>query len=320
MIQTVLGLLEPARLGFCHSHEHLFLAKGHPASVNPDLCIDDYALTVRELRDYLEAGGRALVDAQPLGCGRMEKELAAASAETGIHVLASTGFHKLGFYPQNHWIRKLTEEELAELFAGEILQGMLAGTDTLHPLNDRPERLAFRAGLIKTAIDDERMADPDKRWFAAAAAAAQVTGASLMCHTEGTAQALWLCDFYERCGISPDRIIVCHLDRVLSGIEIHRELAGRGVYLEYDTIGRYKYHDDEAEARWIAAMLEAGLEDRLLLGLDTTRARLKSYGGEIGLTHLSRSFLPLLAELGADRGQMDKLMVENPARAFGLRA
>lgn len=28
MIQTVLGLLDPGGLGFCHSHEHLFIRKG----------------------------------------------------------------------------------------------------------------------------------------------------------------------------------------------------------------------------------------------------------------------------------------------------
>jgi|GEM_PF-5119930 len=45
-IQTVLGPV--SHLGFCHSHEHLFIARGTPALVNPVLVIDDYELTKQE--------------------------------------------------------------------------------------------------------------------------------------------------------------------------------------------------------------------------------------------------------------------------------
>ncbi|GIO14113.1 phosphotriesterase [Cohnella xylanilytica] len=317
-IRTVRGDIPPEKLGFCHSHEHLFLAPGHPQTVNADLRIDDYELTLRELREFRDAGGRAVVDAQPLGCGRMEAELALVSAEADVHAVASTGFHKLAFYPPDHWIRRLGEEELTRLFVGELEEGMLAGTDRLEP--EAASRVDARAGLIKTAVDAERMADPDKRWFAAAAGASLATGAPIMCHTESPEQARWLFGFYRERGVPAEAIILCHLDRKLDDPKAHLELAGEGAYLEYDTIGRYKYHSDEAEAEWIARMLAAGLEDRLLLGLDTTRARLAAYGGTPGLTHLAERFLPLLARAGADEAQLRKLMRRNPARAFAFRS
>lgn len=313
-IQTVRGLLPQEKLGFCHSHEHLFLAPGHPATVNPDLRIDDYALTVEELLAFREAGGEAVIDAQPLGSGRMEAELIRASEETGIHIVASTGFHKLLLYDERHWIRRYTTEELRDVFIGELTTGMFVGAD----VSDPDRRIAGKAGIIKTAVDAERMLDPDKRWFEAAAAAANATGATLLCHIETAEQAVWLCDYYESRGIAPEKIVICHLDRKLDRPEVHRQLADRGVYLEYDTIGRYKYHNDEAEAKWIAGMLSSGYEDRLLLGLDTTRARLRSYGGAIGLTHLQAVFLPLLREFGASETQLRKLMIDNPAHAFVL--
>jgi len=318
LIQTVLGHVNPNDLGICHSHEHLFLAKGHPHKVHPDLWMDDYARTVQELTEFRDAGGMAIVDAQPLGCGRMERELVNASLDTGVHVIASTGFHKLAFYPDDHWIRSLNEERLAELFADELTHGMRTGTDRDHPFGEQVQQLDAKAGLIKTAVDAERMADSDKRWFLAAAAAAVETGASLMCHTEGPEQALWLSDFYEKAGVPPQKLIMCHLDRVLTKPEVSRELGRRGIYLEYDTIGRFKYHDDESEARWIVSMLEHGLEDRLLLGLDTTRARMKAYGGEIGLTYLQDQFLPLLLAMGAGKENIRKMMVDNPAQAFAV--
>ena len=58
-------------------------------------------------------------------------------------------------------------------------------------------------------------------------------------------------------------------------------VAGTGVYIEMDTIGRYKYHSDEEEVRLIRMLLDHGHEDRILLGLDTTRKRMKSYGGDM---------------------------------------
>ncbi|MBN2984641.1 phosphotriesterase family protein [Cohnella algarum] len=313
-VETVTGPVDPADLGYCHSHEHLFLAAGHPQTLNPDLRIDDYGLTLREVTDFREAGGRAIVDAQPLGCGRMAGWLARVSEESGVRVVASTGFHKLAFYPDGHWIRRLTQEELADVMIAELRDGMFEGTDDREPA--AAARIDARAGVIKTAVDGERMADPDKRWFAAAAKASLETGTPILCHVESPEQAVWLCDFYESRGVPAGSIIVCHLDRKHERPDVHLGLARRGVYLEYDTIGRYKYHGDEEEARWIAGMLEAGLEDRLLLGLDTTRARLRAYGGEIGLTHIMESFTPKLLEAGATEEQIRKLMVTNPARAF----
>ncbi|MBB3111046.1 phosphotriesterase-related protein [Paenibacillus phyllosphaerae] len=313
-IQTVRGLLPQEKLGFCHSHEHLFLAQGHPATVNPDLRIDDYALTVQELLAFREAGGEAIIDAQPLGSGRMESELIRASEETGIHIVASTGFHKLLLYDEGHWIHRYTTEELRDVFTSELTTGMFVGTDA----SDPGQRITGKAGIIKTAVDAERMRDPDKRWFEAAADAAKATGATLLCHIESAEQAEWLCDYYESHGIAPEKIVICHLDRKLDRPEVHRKLADRGIYLEYDTIGRYKYHSDEAEAKWISGMLESGHEDRLLLGLDTTRARLRSYGGAIGLTHMAMVFLPMLREFGATEKQIRKMMIDNPAQAFVL--
>ncbi len=317
-IRTVGGDITPAELGFCHSHEHLFLADGAPRRLNPDLWFDEYGKSLQELSDYKAIGGSAIVDAQPLGCGRMERELVAVSQAAGVHVIASTGFHKLAMYSPQHWIHRASEEELSSLFISELTAGMYTGTDqgAELPLDGQ---ISARAGQIKTAVDDERMADPNKRWFAAAARASLATGAPIMCHTESLAQARWMAAYYRACGVPAERVILCHLDRRLEQREAHLALVSEGFYLEYDTIGRFKYHSDEAEATWIAAMLAEGAASRLLLGLDTTRARLRAYGGEIGLCHLRERFLPLLAAAGATADQLLRLMELNPAQAFAWR-
>jgi predicted metal-dependent phosphotriesterase family hydrolase len=311
-IMSVLGLIRNADLGFCHSHEHLFIAEGIPAQINPALRIDDYEKTIQELLLYKQVGGKAIVDAQPLGCGRMATLLLEASRESGIHIIASTGFHKLAFYSNNHWIRSFDESKLTEIFIQELTVGMFDHTDDAEPVTTSNAK----AGIIKTAMDEERMNDAEKKWFRAAAKAAIETGAPIMCHIESSEQAVEIVRFYQHLGVNNEQIIICHLDRKLDRIDVHKQLAEQGIYLEYDTIGRFKYHSDEEEAHFIKQMVDCGFEDSILLGLDTTRERLKSYGAAVGLDHLSIRFIPLLRNLGISEIAIHKIMIDNPAKAF----
>lgn len=168
-------------------------------------------------------------------------------------------------------------------------------------------------------MDEERMNDPDKKWFRAAASTAVRTGAPLLCHIESSDQAEELVTMYLESGVPAEQIIICHLDRNLDRLESHRKLGKMGVYLEYDTIARYKYHSDEEEVKLIRQMMEWGMEKQILLGLDTTRERLKSYGGRIGLDFISHHFIPLLQQSGITNGQIHSMMIENPAEAFSMR-
>ncbi|MFR1989782.1 MAG: hypothetical protein ACLS3C_06875 [Oscillospiraceae bacterium] len=47
---------------------------------------------MQELLDYRAAGGSTIVDAQPVGCNRMTKELVQLSRDSGVQIVASTGF------------------------------------------------------------------------------------------------------------------------------------------------------------------------------------------------------------------------------------
>ena len=89
-----------------------------------------------------------------------------------------------------------------------------------------------------------------------------------------------------------------------------------GAYVEYDTIGRFKYHADEREARLILHMMEKGYRDRLLLSLDTTAERLGRYGGAISLTYLIERFLPRLRAAGVPEEDLLAITRTNPARAL----
>ena len=313
-IRTVLGDIDPELLGFTHCHEHIFIERDKSAEINPALLLDDYDKSLRELKMFRKAGGGALVDAQPVMAGRMAECLFIASLESGIHIIASTGFHKTCFYYDDGYIFRQTEQEIAERYIYEITRGMTASRQGWML------KMNIRAGIIKTAVDTGGIfADKIYEKLHSAAAIAQVeTGAPVMCHIEKGADAEEVIRFYTNAGVPAQSIWIAHLDRADNDIGHHKAIASCGAYLEYDTIGRPKYHSNSYECQLIMDMLKAGYGNKLLLGLDSTRERLKSYGGNIGLPYLKEVFVPYLKSNGVTEDDIRKLTIDNPKEALQM--
>jgi phosphotriesterase-related protein len=322
MISTVLGYIERESLGFCQAHEHLSIADGYPASINPDQRIDDTAKSAEELASYQKAGGAAVVDAQPVGCCRNALMLAEISMASGVHIIASTGFHLMRFYPAGHWIYSVGADELERIFISEIRGGMFVNCDAVFP----SERCAVKAGQIKIALDCDETAGKGgnapasqyQKLCKAAAAAQKKTGASLMVHIEKGADPLRFADFLDKAGVALNRVIFCHMDRSIEDISVHKAVCKRGITLEYDTVGRYKYHDDAKEIEILQELLQAGYEKQILMSLDVTRGRLAGYGGQPGLCFILEKFIPLLRRRGITEEVIQSIFVENPAKIFDL--
>lgn len=314
MIRTVTGDIDAKTLGYCQCHEHLFIERCTSFEISPVLFMDDLEKSAAELALYRYCGGQSLVDAQPVLAGRMAEHLLTASEKTGVNIIAVTGFHKTVFYSKDSYIFHDTAQKIAELYVSEVEQGMLSSMGT------GAKRLACRAGLIKVAVDSGGLyADGIyEKLFEAAAQAASETGASILCHVEKGADALEILVFFANRGIQSHRVILCHLDRARYDVGYHKTCLEAGAFLEYDTINRVKYHDDEKEADLICAMIEGGFAGQLLLGLDTTRARLRSYGGEMGLDYILKTYLPYLMQRGLRKEDGDKMLVANPQEALKM--
>jgi phosphotriesterase-related protein len=314
-IRTVLGDIDPETLGFTHCHEHIFIERDKSSEIDPSLLIDDYEKSLKELKRFRETGGNALVDAQPALAGRVAEWLLKASQDSGIHIIASTGFHKICFYYENSYLFSKTEQEITELYISEIKQGMLTSKQ------DGMQRSNARAGIIKTAVDSGGIFSDKlyEKLHQAAASAQLETGVPVMCHIDTGADAEEVVRFYTDAGVSAARIWIAHLDRADNDIGRHKAIASGGSYLEYDTIARPKYHDNQYECKLIMDMIAAGYENKLLLGLDSTRKRLESYGGKIGLPYLHEVFIPYLKSNGITEDEIRKLMYDNPKEALLIK-
>jgi len=314
VVRTVAGDIHPRELGFTHCHEHLFVFPRSGVALVEKLIIDDYDRTRAELERFRAAGGRSLVDAQPFGAGRHPELLERAARGTGVNIVAATGLHRTFYYPPDAWMYGAGMDELTRLFVSEIEEGMYA----YDPSNPFARRTDIRAGIIKVGTDADGLSPHYRKVFGAAAEAHGATGAPIMTHAELSQWGREQAEFLLAHGVDAGSIIISHMDRVVD-LERNLELARLGVFLEYDTIARYRYHSDEEELELLGDMVEAGFAGNILLGMDVTRERMPSYGGSFGLAHLAGSFLPRLAERGVSQETVETVMIANPARALALR-
>ncbi len=176
-----------------------------------------------------------------------------------------------------------------------------------------------RAGAIKGGASYHHISHGERRRLEAIAAASAATGAAILVHSEVGTAAHDIIDLLESAGARPDRIALAHLDRNPDW-ELHAEVAARGVTLEYDTIGRTKYHPDSVVLDLVEAVAAAGHLDRIMLGLDLgSRDYFRAYEGGPGLRYLMTTFAPRLRRRLGDDGAA-RILVANPARFYALPA
>jgi phosphotriesterase-related protein len=290
IVRTVLGDIDPAELGPCDAHEHLFLDT--PAQPADSFLDRDRA--VEEARTLVHAGGTALVDWTPIGLGRDLEGLAHVARETGLHVVASTGLHRDAHYRDDDPLRAEPEDALGDRFVKE---------------------LEDRCGIIKVGASYHHLTPFEEKAFAAAAAAHERTGATVCVHTQHGTMGLALVERLRDLGVSPSAVVLAHVDRNPDAAE-HAETAATGATLQLDGPGRTKYWPDSTILQLIADLADAGHVDRILLGGDTgRRGMMRAYGGGPGLDYVFARFKPRLErELG--RELSDAAFVANPARVF----
>jgi predicted metal-dependent phosphotriesterase family hydrolase len=316
VIRTVLGDIEPGELGFCDAHDHVLISGGVGVVKTPDLDISDRDIATAELRSYRAGGGAAMVDCMPLDCGRDPVGLVEVSRATGVHIVASTGFHTPHYYTDDHWSYAYDEQRIADLLVAEVVDGMDRGSYG----GPYVDRLDARAGVVKIASELGRIAPVTRKLIGAAATCHHETGVAIITHTEKGTMALEQVELLASLGVAAERIMLSHVDRNVDP-GLHAELAQCGAYLIYDGPSRTQYHSVEQVIGLIQAAVDNGGSGRVLLGLDLAlRSYRVGYGGSPGFGFLLDEFVPRLRAAGFRDELIDRFSVKNPAEALSLRA
>ncbi len=286
-VVTVAGAIPPESLGITDAHNHVWIDPV-PCIARNSPVLNQREEILAELKKYVRAGGRTIIDCQPAGCGRNANELALLSKESGVNLVACTGFHRRVYYSPGYWLWGAQVEEIARHFIEEVLTGMHETLKAQTPV---------KAGLIKIACE-ESLQKTHRPALEAAAIAAVETGLAMEIHTEKGADVENIARFFLERGVKAGQIVLCHIDK-RPDPGLHFELAQAGIYLEYDTFYRPKYQPEKFLWNLIVQMVTAGLHKQVVLATDMAESAMWVTPGLANYPHSIRQQL-LEKDLGSE--------------------
>ncbi len=301
-VQTVVGPILPEQLGVTHMHEHL-IADCSFSGNDARKKFDDVDVAIQEMKYFKQAGGDTIVELTCRGLGQEPLALRRIAQESGVNVIAATGFYREVVYPE--YVKRETIGQLTQRMIDDAQQG-LEGTDV------RPGIIAELA----TEVDTEKVSPLEEKVFRAAGRAHLVTALPISTHCWAGHHAFEQVRLLTDEGVPPDKIVIGHLG-VQHGLEdINRRLADLGVNLGIDAIGYDELGDfqDKDRAALVKRLIDLGYLRQITISQDMMRRyHLKHEGGH-GYGYLLEKFVPMLLAVGVTEKQVQVLLMDNPRR------
>lgn len=300
VLHTTLGPRRREDLGLILPHEHIVVdirppdAPGFGEATAEDVT----ALMAPRLDDAVARGVTALVDCATGGVGRRVDLVLAVSQAAGLPVVVATGIYREPWIPG--WARGADDDELSRVFAADLAGG-IDGTDVV-------------AAWVKLSAGDDGITPTEERILRAAARAAAPVEALIGSHTRRGRVVLDQLRILTEEGFPLDRFLWIHT-QLEADEGLHREVAGRGCWIEYDDLG---WGPVDTSVALIGRALDDGLAPRLLLSHDAGWYHPGEPGGGTPQpwTALTDEVLPELRRRGVDRATLDLVTRDNPFLAF----
>jgi len=346
-VMTVRGPIAPEELGVTLMHEHLELdlsvyfeedpaapeLRDAPVSIEllhrlrrrpfgttrDNMTLGGVEIVADEIQRFLDAGGRSICEVSTIGMGRDPIALKALSERTGVNVVMGGGLYIDPSHPA--WTRDKSIDELADLFARDVLEGV--------------DGTGIRSGIIgeigTSAVPGSdgavQVTPSEEKALRAAARAGLRTGAAVSVHLAITGYgAHRAIDILEDEGLPVDRMVMGHMD-TFEDLDYHLAVAERGVYVEYDCLGREYWTDelghrpwghDSWRVRFISELVARGYGSRLLLSQDIAlKFDLCQFGG-VGYAHVPNVIVPMLRRHRVSDQDIRRMLVDNPREVLTI--
>jgi predicted metal-dependent phosphotriesterase family hydrolase len=307
-VQTVLGPIEPADLGFTLPHEHTQIALWHIAGRWDywQLTRDEPAI-LEELARYRAAGGSGLVDLTLPGVGRDPAWLRRLSEASGLHLVMGCGWYRTAYYPADARIDRRSVDDLADELVREATEGVV--------------ETGVRPGIIGEIGTDKPWVSPtEERVHRAAARAARRTGLAITTHGVLSDVGLAQLRILEEEGADPARVIIGHADSY-PVLDHQLAILERGASVEFDFIGMPWPRERQAESRTVelvCELLARGHVEHILLSQDVCNDDQLARNGGNGYTYLAETFLPRLRKAGVSDIEIETMTEANPRRLLTI--
>jgi phosphotriesterase-related protein len=342
-IRTVLGDITADTAGVTLTHEHLRYAYAGCESDHHNVW--DFDATAHQVAEVVAKGDReygihTIVDLTPAEIGRHPELFAEVARQSGANVVATTGFfpESSGMGIPFHW-RRQSIEYVAEMLVRDLTEGMVYD-GKLTP---------YRAGILKASTgglgaaqptpvgpDGRRIGEHERRVIKAVAIAQRKVGCAINTHTQPmdyavTNPGIELLDELERGGADPTRVIIGHAF-VHPQLAQLRAICERGACLQIDHIGIPWQNEsagqlDELIANAVCALADLGYLDRLVFSYDrffshargpVTDDEPEQLNELVPIGYIFDNFAVRLAEKGFGKNELNKVLVENPARLLAF--
>ena len=312
-VQTVLGPVDPATLGFTLPHEHTAITLWQvPNRWDYWELTRDAPIITEELVRFRDAGGSTLVDLTLSGVGRDPSWLVQLARDTGLNLVMGCGWYREAYYPAEARIDRRSVEDLADELVREASDGIaVPGLDA-----------AVRPGIIgEIGTDKPWLSAQEERVHRAVARASRRTGLAITTHAVMSDVGLAQLTVFEDEGADLSRVIIGHADSY-PVLDHYLEIIRRGANLEFDFLGMsFTPQERLGEPRIIdllRELLSRGHADRLFVSQDVCHnAQLRHYQGN-GYTYLQDTFLPRLRAAGVSAAEVDQLTIANPRRILTI--
>ena len=174
IINSVLGPLDTANMGFTLTHEHIMVSSAGIQTTYPEF-LDRQGTSERAIADLTEAhreGLRTIVDLSTLDLGRDIRLIEEVSRRSGVNIIAATGTWR--DIPRVFW--GATPDMIANLYVREIEEGI--------------EGTGIKAGIIKVA-NDQGGVSPEAEIILRAAASSRRRSRTCECRLCHHACHIW---------------------------------------------------------------------------------------------------------------------------------
>ena len=303
-VETVTGPVDAGELGMTLSHEHVLVD-----FVGADLVSRDrydraevIALALPRVLAAKARGVQTIVECTPNFIGRDPELLRELSDLSGVKFLTNTGLYGAvadKFLPPYAWTE--SAEKLAARWIAEANEGI--------------EGTGIKPAFIKLAVDrDAVLLEVDVKLIVAGALAHRETGLTMAVHT-GAGPGLAQLDILAEYGVGAAAWIWVHAQGAKE--EDLMAAAKRGAWISLDGL-REKSVDRHVELA--LALRAAGYWAQVLVSHDAGWFDPAKPGGGTyrGYEVLFTDFLPGLRQAGVSEGEIESLLVKNPAKAFAV--
>jgi phosphotriesterase-related protein len=303
---TVNGPIKASQMGVTLVHEHVLVDFIGADSINEKRW--DKVKVAEKVLPFLkqikDLGCQTFVECTPEYIGRDPILLKNLSATSGLNIITNTGYYGAS---NDKYIPKHAYTETADQLAARWIMESENGINGT----------GIKPGFIKIGVMSGNLSELHQKLITAAARTHLKTGLTIASHTGPAIPAFEQIEILKKEGAAPEAFIWVHAQSE-KDLSNHVKAARMGVWIGLDGVND---NNVEEYVKMIRNMKENNLLNKVLLSHDAGWYRPgQENGGEYrGYTTLFEKLLPLLRKENFSEGEIQQLLVSNPAKAFTIK-